>query len=106
MNWFYENTKNKDVVISSRVRLARNLTNYPFSQKLTQAEADKLINEVIKTIPLLEKRLSKNISGYTLSSIKENEKNAIGTSCSKSTTYSKEAKRRILLSEDENKHND
>ncbi len=102
MNWFYENTKNKDVVISSRVRLARNLTNYPFSQKLTQAEADKLINEVIKTIPLLEKRLSKNISGYTLSSIKENEKNAmVERHVVSPQLIQKKQSAGLLLSEDE-----
>ncbi|NMB44320.1 MAG: protein arginine kinase [Clostridiales bacterium] len=102
MNWFYENTKNKDVVISSRVRLARNLTNYPFSQKLTRAEADKLINEVIKTIPLLEKRLSKNISGYTLSSIKENEKNAmVERHVVSPQLIQKKQSAGLLLSEDE-----
>ncbi|NLJ90290.1 MAG: protein arginine kinase [Clostridiales bacterium] len=73
----YNNAKNNDVVISSRIRLARNLTNYPFSQKLSQEEATKLIDEVIGTIPFLEDRLSRNINGYTLSSIKENEKNAM-----------------------------
>ncbi len=77
MKWYDDNAKDNDVVISSRIRLARNLTNYPFSQKLSQAEASKLIDEVIKTLPMLQDKLSKNINGYTLSSVKENEKNAM-----------------------------
>lgn len=102
MNCYNDNTKNKDVVISSRVRLARNLTNYPFSQKLTQAEADKLIDEVIDTIPLLEKRLSKNISGYTLSSIKDNEKNAmVERHVVSPQLIQKKQSAGLLLSEDE-----
>lgn len=77
MKWHDENANNNDVVISSRVRLARNLTNYSFSQKLSQTEASELIGEVNKTIPILEDKLSIIISGYTLSNIKDNEKKAM-----------------------------
>ncbi|MFP4698527.1 MAG: protein arginine kinase [Eubacteriales bacterium] len=49
MKW-YEDTKSgtHDVVISSRIRLARNLENYPFGSRLVKEQAEKLTNEVKK----------------------------------------------------------
>lgn len=44
--WYEEIVPDHDVVISSRVRLARNLKSYPFSEKLKEEEAINLVNEV------------------------------------------------------------
>jgi len=44
--WYKESGSDSDVVISSRIRLARNLKKYPFSVKLNEKEALELINEV------------------------------------------------------------
>lgn len=40
------NLENKDIVITSRIRLARNLKNYKFPVKMTAEESDKVILEV------------------------------------------------------------
>ncbi len=40
------NLENKDIVITSRIRLARNLKNYKFPIKMTADESDKVISEV------------------------------------------------------------
>lgn len=40
------NLENKDIVITSRIRLARNLKNYKFPIKMTMDESDKVISEV------------------------------------------------------------
>ena len=77
MKWYDDNANNGDVVISSRIRLARNLTNYPFSPKISEEQANNLLNEVSGTIPVLEDRLSKNISSYTLSKVKDTDKTAM-----------------------------
>lgn len=46
MKW-YENAKtDEDIVISSRVRLARNIKKYPFSIKLTDKDAEAVVNDV------------------------------------------------------------
>ena len=45
--WYYETTEMGDVVISSRIRLARNLANYNFPERLNDEEAKKLILELI-----------------------------------------------------------
>ncbi len=42
--------ENKDIVITSRVRLARNLKNYRFPVKMNQGEAEKVVEEVSSAI--------------------------------------------------------
>ncbi len=48
LKWYEENGVNDDVVISSRVRLARNIARYHFSKKLTDDKAVALVEEVEK----------------------------------------------------------
>ena len=51
MSKWYENGKCEDgIIISSRVRLARNLKKYNFYSKLTGSEAEKMINDVKNSI--------------------------------------------------------
>lgn len=44
--WYDSNEVNNNIVISSRIRLARNIKKYPFSSKLLSNQAADLINEV------------------------------------------------------------
>ena len=46
--WYDREGNNSDVVISSRVRLARNTTEYPFSVKITQEEGANLVDRVLE----------------------------------------------------------
>lgn len=48
LKWYEENGINDDVVISSRVRLARNIAKYHFSKKLDDQTATVLVDEVVK----------------------------------------------------------
>ncbi len=48
-NWYLQNGKDSDVVISSRVRLARNIAEIPFPIKYTKEQAKK-VAETIKEI--------------------------------------------------------
>ena len=53
LRWFEEGGNNSDVVISSRVRLARNINGYNFSYKMSDTDAKKLVKNVtdqLKTI--------------------------------------------------------
>lgn len=52
--WFELNGEDSDVVISSRVRLARNLPDYNFSLKLNNKEAKKMIDESFSKINKIE----------------------------------------------------
>lgn len=53
MNWYLQNGKNSDVVISSRVRLARNIKKYPFSVKCSKTDFDKILEEIKEITPSL-----------------------------------------------------
>jgi len=54
IRWFEENGPEGDVVVSSRVRLARNLRSYNFSPKLTDADARVMVNHLIEKIAPLD----------------------------------------------------
>ena len=39
MNWYLDTGENSDIVTSTRIRFARNLSNYRFNRKMTINEA-------------------------------------------------------------------
>lgn len=47
LKWYEKSGKNDDVVISSRLRLARNFNNYMFADRLEEEDALTMINTVI-----------------------------------------------------------
>ena len=51
MAWYNEKGEMQDVVISTRVRFARNLEEYPFTSRLSDRDADALIEKVCKALP-------------------------------------------------------
>ena len=51
MNWYLQNGKDSDVVISSRVRLARNIENYAFMPKISEEEANKVLQKIKDITP-------------------------------------------------------
>jgi len=53
-------TKNSGIVMSSRIRLARNLNEYPFPIKMNNAQAGEIINKVRKIISESEMEELKN----------------------------------------------
>ena len=51
MAWYNEKGEMQDVVISTRVRLARNLADYPFASRLSDKQADEIIEKVSDVLP-------------------------------------------------------
>jgi len=51
MTWYNNTGKEHETVLSSRVRFARNLSEYPFGSRLSSEKADEIINKVA---PILE----------------------------------------------------
>ena len=47
--WYESNGANSDVVLSSRIRLARNFSNYPFASKISDEDGTELVNSVVGT---------------------------------------------------------
>ena len=52
-NWYLQNGKDSDVVISSRVRLARNLVEYNFPNKHLKDESKEVLNKLEEITPSL-----------------------------------------------------
>ncbi len=52
-NWYLQNGKDSDVVVSSRVRLARNIQKYPFTVKCSEKDFNKIIEDIKETTPSL-----------------------------------------------------
>lgn len=50
-NWYFQAGEASDVVLSTRVRLARNLRSIPFSLKETNADAQKLYEKIKEILP-------------------------------------------------------
>ncbi len=49
LNWYLQSGKESDIVVSSRIRLARNLSNFPFMTKLDKTTKET-IEETIKEV--------------------------------------------------------
>ena len=52
-NWYLQNGKDSDVVISSRIRLSRNLEKYPFTSRCTEKDFQEILNEIKEIVPSL-----------------------------------------------------
>ena len=67
---------NRDIVVTSRIRLARNLKNYKFPVKITTEEAEKVISEVNSAINRInlnyELTYMKNLNNIEKSALVEN----------------------------------
>lgn len=53
-SWYLDSGKESDVVISTRIRLARNISTYPFMQKINAVQAKEIIENIkplIETLP-------------------------------------------------------
>ncbi len=50
-NWYLQGGKESDVVISTRIRFARNLANYRFQAKYTTQEANNILNKIKEITP-------------------------------------------------------
>jgi len=50
VKWLEESGQYKDVVVSTRIRIARNLNNYRFPQRMNVQEAEKLTQEVLNAV--------------------------------------------------------
>lgn len=75
--WYKESGIDSDVVISSRVRLARNLEKYPFSIKLSNTQAVDLIKEINDVTESLAQNSHIRFYHCNVDSLAENDKTAM-----------------------------
>ncbi len=69
MIWYKEN--NNDIVISTRIRLARNIKKYPFPNAMTDAQTKEAVSEIEKTLTESNSTLSKTFKTLKLSELDE-----------------------------------
>ena len=50
-NWYLQNGKESDVVISTRIRLARNLSGFPFENKCDKEAKKQILNKIEEIVP-------------------------------------------------------
>lgn len=50
MSWYQGSGEKRDVVVSTRIRLARNLDKIPFPSRMSKEESDKVLNEVASAV--------------------------------------------------------
>lgn len=46
MNWYLENGKDSDVILSSRIRFARNIEEFPFKIRMTKQDKEKMLEKI------------------------------------------------------------
>lgn len=77
LKWYEQIVPDSDVVISSRVRLARNLEHYPFSPKITEEQAVSLVNEVKAITPALSELEHRQFYSCNISTLSDIDKLAM-----------------------------
>lgn len=102
MGLWYDSVKEKNqIVIASRVRLARNLSKYPFSLKLKNNDASQMIDEVKDKFYQQIGELSPYYTFNDLSVMKKSEVYSLAECCLITPTLAeKKQKTAVILSED------
>jgi len=77
LKWYEQKAADNDVVISSRIRLARNLVKYPFSGKLMEEQAVTLVDEVKKITDLIADGENREYYNCSVSTLNEIDKTAM-----------------------------
>lgn len=101
LKWYEEKGNCSDVVISTKVRLSRNLKKYPFSTKINDNEAKHLVEEVTK-VCTEDNVLTGNILSCNIHDMNEVNKNAlVERSILSSVMAKKKQYTGLLMREDE-----
>ena len=97
--WYSIRGSENDVVQSTRIRLVRNLDEFPFTSRLTLSEAQKL-NETVKNIILADNRYS--LSYIDMAALTETQAVSLAERFLVSPEFASDTSgRALLLSEDE-----
>lgn len=75
--WYEDEKCSEGIIISSRVRLARNLKKYSFHNKLSNADAEKMINDVKNSILDSRTVFGEQFKYIPVNTMNENEKFAM-----------------------------
>ena len=74
MKWYEDILTDEDIIISSRVRLARNVSKYPFAIKMEDDEAEAVLKAVKDSVMNERTPLGERFSFYNMNDTEENLK--------------------------------
>lgn len=99
MIWYKEQNEN-DIIVSTRVRLARNLDKYPFPNRLNAEGSEKAMDELKAAV--LNSGSALNFTFKAMADLTASEKQALSEKHLISREMSQSDKGGVLISEDEN----
>ena len=100
LNWYLQSGKDSDAIVSSRIRLARNISNYPFETKCSINQKEEITN-------LIEEAIAGNKYGIKLLRLKNMDDITIKSLIEKRLispdfVKGKDKEKAILINDDEN----
>ncbi len=101
MIWYKQKNDN-DIVVSTRVRLARNLSKYPFPNALSADSAKKASKEIEKAILESNSTLANNFNVYNMNDISPIEKTVLAEKHLISRELTEKPSACVMVSKDEN----
>jgi protein arginine kinase len=102
MNWYIDKGPESDVILTSRIRLARNLNNYPFPHRMDSQQARQAADEIVKAFFRTNGERKKNYLTVDLDSMNEEDLLALAEKRLISTDLAKKGQnRRVIISRDE-----
>lgn len=96
--WYNVKSENEDVVISSRIRLARNFAGYNFPDRLADADSIKMVREVVESF---KKNFSEKYNCFFMNNCSENKQKALKERRQISSALINGKNGAVLLSSDE-----
>lgn len=96
--WYEKKGRNDDVVVSTRIRLARNLSNYKFADRITSEEATEIIDKVSDYFAKNDKD---NFECIYMKDCSENKRKALKEKRQISNALVNRKESAVILSEDE-----
>lgn len=102
MSWYTEKGKQNDIVVSTRIRLARNINGIPFTDRMTAEQFNTLNKTVSEALLGSNTPFSKTLKCIKMSDIPQNERYAMAERHIISSQFVSSCENRaIIISDDE-----
>ena len=102
MSWYIDQGPDSDVIISSRVRLARDLCNFPFPHRMDAQQAREAADEICEAFFQGDKDRKRAYMMIELETLSEEDQQALAEKrLISSDLAAKDASRRVIISRDE-----
>lgn len=101
-SWYMQSSPEDDIVVSSRIRLARNIAGIPFPSRMTEAQRQELNEKVKKAITESNTPFARSLKFIDMKDVPENEARAMVERHVVSPEFIADKRSRaVILSDDE-----